>query len=165
MASVNFKGNPVQTSGNLPSVGSTAPDFRLVRTDLSEVSLTDFAGKKKVVSIFPSVDTPVCAASVRAFNEKASSAPNAVVLNVSADLPFAFKRFCGAEGIDKVEALSCFRSSFGKDWGVELVDSPLAGLCSRAVVVLDESNKVLYAEHVSEITQEPNYDQALAALK
>jgi len=165
MASITLKGNPVHTSGDLPKVGAPAPNFKLVRNDLSEVSLETFAGKKKVLSIFPSIDTPVCATAVRTFNQKAAAAGNAVVLNISADLPFALKRFCGAEGIDKVETLSAFRGEFSKDYGVRIADSPLAGLCARAIVVLDEQNKVVYTEQVPEITQEPNYEKALAALK
>ncbi len=163
MASITLKGNPVNTKGDLPAVGSAAPDFKLTRTDLSDVSLETFAGKKKILSIFPSVDTPVCATSVRTFNEKASSA-GAVVLNISADLPFALKRFCAAEGIENVEALSAFRSTFGDDYGIVMTDSPLAGLCGRAIVVLDADNKVVYTELVPEIAQEPNYDAAIAAV-
>ena len=163
MASITLKGNPVNTKGDLPAVGSAAPDFKLTRTDLSDVSLETFAGKKKILSIFPSVDTPVCATSVRTFNEKASSA-GAVVLNISSDLPFALKRFCGAEGIENCETLSAFRSTFADDYGIVMTDSPLAGLCGRAVVVLDENNKVVYSELVPEIAQEPNYDAALAAV-
>lgn len=163
MASITLKGNPVNTKGDLPAVGSAAPDFKLTRTDLSDVSLETFAGKKKILSIFPSVDTPVCATSVRTFNEKASSA-GAVVLNISADLPFALKRFCGAEGVENCETLSAFRSSFGDDYGIVMTDSPLAGLCGRAVVVLDENDKVVYTELVPEIAQEPDYDAALAAV-
>jgi thiol peroxidase len=161
---VTLKGSPVHTAGELPKVGATTPDFKLTRTDLSEVSLKDFAGKRKVVSIFPSVDTPTCAASVRQFNKRAAALKNTVVLNVSADLPFAQKRFCAAEGIQNVETLSTFRSSFIKDWKVEITDSALKGLASRAIVVLDENNKILYTEQVAEIANEPNYDKALAAL-
>jgi thiol peroxidase len=164
MAKITLKGNPVNTSGDLPKVGSTAKDFKLVKVDLSEVSLANFAGKRKVLNIFPSVDTPTCAMSVRQFNKKASELANTVVLCISADLPFALKRFCGAEGISNVEAVSSFRSSFAKDYGLELVDSPLKGLCSRAVVVLDESNKVLYTEQVPEIGQEPSYEGVLRVL-
>jgi thiol peroxidase len=165
MAKITLKGNPISTSGNLPAVGGKAPDFKLVRNDLSEVTLATFAGKRKVLSIFPSIDTPVCATSVRKFNEKAAGVKNAVVLNVSADLPFAHKRFCGAEGIQNVETLSSFRSSFATDYGVKIQDGGLTGLSARAVVVLDENNKVLHAEQVPEIAQEPNYDAALSALK
>lgn len=164
MASITLKGNPFNTCGELPAVGSQAPDFALVNTDLVEVNLGSYSGKNKVLSIYPSVDTPVCAIAVKAFNEKAAGVAGTVVLNISADLPFAFKRFCGAEGIEGAEGLSSFRSSFAKDYGVEVVDGPLAGFCARAVVVLDENNKVLYAEQVPEIAQEPDYDKALAAL-
>jgi thiol peroxidase len=160
---VTLKGNPIHTEGELPKVGGVAPDFRLTRNDLSEVSLKDYAGKKKIVSIFPSVDTPICALSVRQFNEKAAALKDSVVLNISADLPFAQKRFCAAEGIKNVETLSTFRSNFAKDWKVEITDSALRGLCSRAIVVLDENNRVLYTEQVAEIGQEPNYEKALAA--
>lgn len=162
---VTLKGNPIHTSGELPPVGVTAPDFKLVKTDLSEVTLQNYKGKKKVLNIFPSVDTATCAMSVRQFNEKAAALPNTAVLNISADLPFAQKRFCAAEGIQNVDVLSTFRSNFAKEWKLALVDGPLAGLCSRAVVVLDENDKVLYTEQVSEIANEPNYDKALAALK
>lgn len=165
MANITLKGNPIHTSGNLPKVGSKAPDFTLVRNDLSEVSLKDFSGKKKILSIFPSIDTPVCATSVKKFNEIASQIGNTVVLNISMDLPFAHKRFCGAEGIKGVETLSCFRSSFAKDYHVELTDSAMVGLCARAILVLDEKNKILYSELVPEIAQEPNYDKALNAVK
>lgn len=165
MAKITLKGNPVNTLGELPKKGTTAADFKLVKTDLSEVSLSNYAGKKKVLNIFPSIDTPTCAMSVRQFNQKASSANNTVVLCISADLPFAQKRFCGAEGISNVEALSSFRSSFGREWGLEFADSPLKGLLSRSVVVLDENNKVLYTEQVAETANEPNYEAALNALK
>jgi thiol peroxidase len=164
MAQITLKGNPINTCGNLPAVNSTAPDFVLVTQDLKRVDLSDYAGKRKVLSIFPSVDTGVCATSVRTFNQKAGSLKNTVVLNISADLPFAFKRFCGAEGIDQVETLSTLGSSFGRDYGLEITTGPLAGLCSRAVIVLDENNKVLYTEQVPEITQEPDYAHALAVL-
>jgi len=165
MASITLKGNPVQTKGELPSVGSVAPDFQLLRNDLSEVTLKDYSGKKKILSIFPSVDTPVCATAVKKFNEIASQLNNTVVLNISMDLPFAQKRFCGAEGIDGVETLSAFRSPFIKDYNLEMTDSVLKGLASRAILVLDENNKVLYSEQVPEIAQEPNYDKALEAAK
>lgn len=163
MATITFKGNPVNTSGTLPAKGSKAPDFKLVKQDLSEASLSDYQGIK-VLNIFPSIDTGVCATSVKTFNQKAASKRGVAVLNISADLPFAQKRFCGAENIAGVETLSTFRSSFAKDWGVQMLDGPLAGLCSRAVVVLDADNNVLYTEQVPEITQEPNYDAALASL-
>jgi thiol peroxidase len=162
MATITLRGNAIETVGELPKVGSKAPDFSLLKQDLSRVSLKDFPGPK-VLNIFPSVDTAVCAASVRKFNETASKR-GLTVLCVSEDLPFALKRFCGAEGLDKVVALSAFRSSFGQDYGVEMKTGPLAGLCSRAVVVLDGDNTVLYTEQVPEIGQEPNYDAALAKL-
>lgn len=165
MTKVTLKGNPVTTRGPLPSIGSNAPDFKLTKTDLSDVSLESYEGKRKVLNIFPSVDTPTCAMSVRKFNADASKMNNTVILNISADLPFALKRFCGAEGITNAEALSTFRSSFAKDYNVELLDSGLKGLCSRAVVILDEHNKVIYHEQVAEIASEPNYEKALNALK
>mgnify|MGYP000213905348 FL=1 len=164
MATITLKGNPFPTSGELPTTGSSAPDFALVRTDMAEVKLATYEGKKKVLNIFPSVDTPVCATSVRTFNQRAAGRGGVVVLNVSADLPFAHKRFCAAEGIQGVESLSSFRSTFAKDYGVTIAGGPLAGLCARAVVVLDEGNRVIHAELVPEIAQEPNYDAALAAL-
>jgi thiol peroxidase len=164
MAQVTFKGSPVQTVGNLPEVGNAAPDFTLVKRDLSEVSLADLAGKKLVLNIFPSIDTGVCAASVRVFNSKAAKLENTAVLCISVDLPFAHERFCGAEGIDHVDNASAFRSDFGAAYGITLADSALAGLFARAVVVIDESGKVVYTELVPEIAQEPNYDAALAAL-
>jgi thiol peroxidase len=162
MAKITLKGNPIETSGELPKVGSSAPDFSLLKQNLTRVSLKDFPGKK-VLNIFPSVDTEVCATSVRKFNE-AVSKRGVQVLCISEDLPFATKRFCGAEGLDKVVALSAFRSSFGKDYGLEITSGPLAGLTSRVVIVLDENNKVLYEEQVPEIAQEPNYDAALSKL-
>lgn len=164
MAKITLKGSPVNTSGELPKVGSAAKDFKLVKTDLSEVSLSNYAGKRKVLNIFPSVDTATCAMSVRQFNTKAAGLKNTVVLCISADLPFAQKRFCGAEGINNAEPVSSFRSSFAKDYGLELQDSPLKGLCSRAVVILDENNKVIYTEQVADIVNEPNYDAALKTL-
>ncbi|MBF0297415.1 MAG: thiol peroxidase [Oligoflexia bacterium] len=165
MTKITLKGGPVSTLGNLPAVGSIAPDFKLVKSDLSEVTLSHFGKKKKVLNIFPSIDTPTCAMSVRTFNKEATDLTNVVVLNISADLPFAQKRFCAAEGINNTEILSSFRSSFSKDYNLEIVDSPLAGLCSRVVIVLDENNKVLYTEQVSEIANEPNYQKALEVLK
>jgi thiol peroxidase len=164
MANITLKGGAVHTSGDLPAVGSTAKDFKLVRNNLSEVSLSDFAGKKKVLNIFPSIDTGTCAASVRKFNQEASNLKNTVVLNISADLPFAQARFCGAEGIKNVETLSTFKSNFGSDYGLTIKDSPLAGLLSRAVVILSEDNKVIYTEQVSEIVNEPNYDHAIKSI-
>lgn len=165
MANITLGGNPIHTSGQLPAVGAKAPDFKLTGGDLKDLSLADFKGKKKVLNIVPSLDTPVCATSTRKFNKDAGSLPNVVVLVVSADLPFAAKRFCTTEGLANVTALSTFRSTFAKDWGVAIVDGPLAGVTSRAVVVLDENDKVVYEEQVPEIKQEPNYDAALAALK
>jgi thiol peroxidase len=164
MAKITFKGNPIHTSGTLPAAGAHVPDFHLVAGDLSEASLATFAGKKKVFNIFPSVDTGVCATSVRTFNKRAAGLQNVVVLNVSMDLPFAQKRFCGAEGIEGVVNLSAFRSDFGSTWGVTMNEGPLKGLLSRAVVVTDENNKVLHVEQVPEIAQEPDYDAALKAL-
>ncbi|WP_018676652.1 thiol peroxidase [Riemerella columbina] len=165
MANITFKGNPAKTVGALPEVGSTFKDFKLVNEELSEKSLNDYSGKRKVLNIFPSIDTGVCAASARKFNEEATQLDNTVVINISRDLPFALGRFCAAEGLNNVDTLSDFRGSFGEDFGVTLEDSPLKGLLSRAVVVLDENNKVLYTEQVAEITEEPNYANALAALK
>ena len=162
MASITLRGNPVETSGDLPKVGASAPDFSLLKQDLSRASLKDFPGTK-VLNIFPSIDTPVCAASVRKFNQAAAE-KGVTVLCISEDLPFAFKRFCGAENIDKVTTLSAFRSSFAQDYGVEMKSSGLAGLTARSIVVLDENNKVVYTELVPEIAQEPNYDAALAKL-
>lgn len=164
MATTAFKGDPVQTCGDLPEVGSAAPNFTLVGTDLADVNLSDFAGKRLVVNIFPSVDTGVCAASVRKFNELASSLDNTEVLCVSADLPFALGRFCGAEGIERVTSASVFRSSFADDYGVAMTDGPLAGLCARAIVVIDEDGEVIYRALNSEIGEEPNYDAVIDAL-
>lgn len=164
MANITLKGNPIHTSGELPAVGSKAPAFTLVDKTLAEKSLADFAGKKKVLTINPSYDTAVCQAAGRAFNAKAGDA-NAVVLLISGDLPFAQKRFCEAEGLTHVVPLSSFRSSFGSDYGIEIVDGPLKGLTGRAVVVLDENDVVVHSELVPEIAQEPSYDAALAALK
>jgi thiol peroxidase len=166
MARITFKGNPVNTSGNLPAVGTKAPDFRLTKTDLSDIGLKDLAGKKVVLNIFPSIDTGVCQASVRRFNQEASKLSDTVVVGVSKDLPFAHNRFCGAEGLKAVVSASELRdSSFGSAYGVRIADGPLAGLLSRAVVVLDASGTVVYTEQVPEIAQEPNYDAALSALK
>ncbi len=166
MATVTLKGNPIHTIGELPAVGAKAPDFRLTTTELKDVSLESYRGKRKVLNIVPSLDTSVCAMSARKFNERASQMANTVVLIVSADLPFASKRFCTAEGLKNVEPLSLVRGkNFAKDYGVLITDGPLEGLAARAVVVLDESNKVLYRQLVPEIGQEPDYDAALAALK
>ncbi len=165
MAQLTLKGNPINSSGSLPEVGASATDFTLVANDLSDATLATFSGKKKILSIFPSVDTGTCATSIRTFNEKAASLGDTVVLNISADLPFAQSRFCGAEGIENVQTLSSFRSTFSNDYGLTFSDGPLAGLCSRAIIVLDENNTVLHTEQVTEITEEPNYDAALAAIK
>lgn len=165
MATITLKGHPVQTNGDLPAKGSAAPGFRLVNAELKDVSLHDFAGKKKILNIFPSIDTPTCAMSVRQFNQRAAASHNAVVLCISADLPFAQKRFCGAEGIDNVVTLSLMRGhSFARDYGVLIETGPLAGLAARAVVVLDEHNDVLYSELVKEIANEPDYEAALRAV-
>jgi thiol peroxidase len=166
MTAVTLKGNPVTLNGTFPKVGQTAPDFTLVAKDLKDVGLKDFAGKRKVLNIVPSLDTPTCATSTRKFNESASKLNNMVVLVISADLPFAMSRFCVAEGLENVTTLSLMRGrEFMRNYGVEIANTGLAGVTARAVVVLDESNKVLYTELVNEITQEPNYDAALAALK
>jgi thioredoxin-dependent peroxiredoxin len=165
MANITIGGNPLHTSGDLPAVGSRAPDFKLTAVDLKDVTLADFKGKKKVLNITPSLDTGVCAASARRFNKEAASLAGVVVLNVSADLPFASKRFCTAEGLTNVTALSTFRSTFGKDWGVTILDGAVAGLTARSVVILDENDKVIYTELVPEHRQEPNYEKALAALR
>lgn len=166
MASITLKGNPIHTQNDLPKTGSQAPDFKLTRSDLTDISLKDFAGQRVILNIFPSLDTSVCATSVRKFNQEAAHLSNTVILGVSKDLPFAHKRFCTAEGIDKVVSASVLRNdAFGKDYGVMITDGPMAGLMSRAVVVIDEKGKVLYTEQVPEITQEPDYQKALAALK
>jgi len=160
---VTLAGNPIDVAGNFPKVGDTAPDFKLVNKDLADVSLADFAGKKKILNIVPSLDTPVCATSTKKFNAAASD--KVAVLVISADLPFAQNRFCGTEA-PNVTTLSTMRGGeFMKNYGVAIVSGPLAGITARAVVVLDENNKVLYSELVPEIKQEPNYDAALAALK
>ncbi len=165
MASITLGGNPVHTSGELPAVGSQLADFKLVQNDLSVASLSNFAGKKLVLNIFPSVDTGTCAASVRKFNESASGLENTTVLCISRDLPFAQKRFCGAEGLENVVNLSDFQTgAFGKANGLEIVDGPLAGLHSRAIIVVDTNGKVVHTEQVAEIANEPNYEAALAAL-
>jgi thiol peroxidase len=165
MASITLGGNPINTIGTLPKVGSKAPDFQLVKTDLSTATLADFAGSKVVLNIFPSIDTPTCATSVRTFNADASQLENTKVLCISRDLPFAQNRFCGAEGLENVLNLSDFKTgSFGKDYGLEIEDSVLSGLHSRVVIVLDENGIVKYAEQVAEIANEPNYELALAAL-
>ncbi|MFT3902150.1 MAG: thiol peroxidase [Niabella sp.] len=165
MSTVTFKGNEAHTIGTLPQKGEQTPSFQLTATDLSDKTLQQYAGKKLVLNIFPSIDTGVCAASVKKFNEEASGLENTVVLCISNDLPFALNRFCAAEGLNNVESLSAFRSSFGSDYGVTLLDSPLKNLLSRAVVTIDESGTVLYTQQVPEITQEPDYSAALASLK
>ena len=166
MANVTLAGNPIKVGGNFPKPGDSASDFTLTGKDLKDVSLKDFAGKRKVLNIVPSLDTPVCQTSTRKFNEKAASLPNTVVLVISGDLPFAMKRFCEAEGIDNVIPLSTLRGrNFHNQYGVDISDGPLQGLTARAVVVLDENNKVKYSQLVSEIKNEPDYDAALAALK
>jgi thioredoxin-dependent peroxiredoxin len=165
MSTVTFQGKELHTNGELPKVGDTAPDFRLVNMDLEDVSLADFEGKKKLLSIVPSVDTPVCAQSTRQFNEFAEKQGNAVMLVVSADLPFAMSRFCGSEHLERIVPLSLMRSrDFAKDYGVLVEDGPLEGIAARAVVVLDENNKVIHTELVPEIAQEPNYDKAMQAM-
>lgn len=164
MADIKLKGNPIHTKGDLPEVGTLAPKFTLVDQALGDRSLADIKGKK-ILNIFPSVDTGVCATSVRKFNEQASGLDGVKVLNISADLPFAAKRFCAAEGLETVETLSTLRSSFLEDYGVRIEDGPMAGLAARAVLVLDENNKVVHAELVPEIVQEPNYEAALTAAK
>lgn len=164
MATTAFKGTPVTTSGDLPEVGAPAPAFVLTGTDLADVTSESVAGRRVVLNIFPSVDTGVCATSVRKFNELAAGLDNTTVVCASADLPFALGRFCGAEGIENVTAASSFRSTFGADYGVTMSDGPLNGLLARSVVVLDADGKVLYNELVPEITQEPDYVAAIAAL-
>lgn len=166
MASVTLGGNPINVAGNFPTAGDTAPDFKLTNKDLADVGLDKYAGKRKVLNIVPSLDTPVCATSTRTFNSRAGEIPNTVVLVISADLPFASGRFCTAEGLKNVEPLSTFRNpDFATKYGVNITDGPLKGVTARAVVVLDENNKVIHSELVPEIKQEPNYDAALTALK
>ncbi|MUL85572.1 MULTISPECIES: thiol peroxidase [unclassified Mycolicibacterium] len=163
MAQITFKGNPINTVGELPAVGSPAPGFSVTGTDLGAVTSDQFQGRSVLLNIFPSVDTGICAASVRAFNERAA-AGGTTVLCVSKDLPFALSRFCGAEGIENVVTASAFRDSFGEDYGITMADGPMAGLLGRAVVVIGADGNVAYTELVPEIVQEPNYDAALAAL-
>lgn len=166
MATITLKGHPIKTSGDLPIVGETAPNFVLTRGDLSDVTLKDFEGKNKLLNIVPSLDTGICAASARRFNQEADTVQDSVVLTISADLPFAQKRFGEAEGIQNVVMLSELRSKdFGDDYGVRIVDGPLAGLLSRAIVVLNKENRVIYNEQVPEIAQEPDYERALKALR
>ena len=164
MANITLQGNEIHTSGKLPEIGAKAPNFILVAEDLSEKSLADYQGKKVVLNIFPSIDTGVCAASARKFNQEASSLDNTIVINISKDLPFALNRFCAAEGLDNVVNLSDFRGDFGDNYGLIILDSALKGLLSRAVMVLNESGVVKYTEQVPEIAQEPNYEAALASL-
>jgi thiol peroxidase len=165
MATITLKGSPIQTNGQLPSVGSVAPDFHLVDKDLNDVKLAAYKGKKKLLNIVPSLDTSVCATSTKKFNDYAKGRDDLVILIISADLPFAQGRFCKAEGVSNVVTLSMMRSrNFAKDYGVLIQDGPLAGITARAVVVLDEYDRVMYTELVPEIAQEPNYERALAAL-
>ena len=165
MSQITFKGSPVNTNGSLPSVGSQAPDFTLTGSDLSQKSIKDFKGKRIVLNIFPSIDTGTCAASVRQFNQSASTLDNTVVLCISKDLPFAHSRFCSAEGLENVVTLSDFKNnSFSDDYGVRFIDGPLEGLLSRAVVIVDENGQVIYNEQVAETANEPNYQAALAVL-
>lgn len=166
MATITLKGNSIRTAGSLPNVGDKAPDFRLTKSDLADTTLADYAGKKLVLNIFPSIDTGICAASVRKFNEEAAGLDNTVVLCISKDLPFAHKRFCEAEGIQNVVTAAEYKTSaFSEAYGLAIEDGPLAGLHSRAVVVVDEKGVVQYTEQVPEIVQEPDYQKALEALK
>jgi thiol peroxidase len=166
MANITFQGNPVTTYGSLPTQGSEAPDFRLVDGDLADRRLCDYAGKVKILNIVPSLDTGICALSAKKFDKEVSGEKNIVVLTISADLPFAQDRFCKTEGVDNVIPLSMMRDkSFGRDYGVEIIDGPLAGLLSRAVVVIDGKNRVAYTQQVGEIAQEPDYDAALRAAR
>jgi thioredoxin-dependent peroxiredoxin len=166
MATITLKGNPIHTIGHLPPIGSIAPPFRLTATDLSDASLDNFKDKKKILNIVPSLDTSVCAMSARRFHAEVAKFNNLALLNISADLPFAQKRFCDSESLKNIVTLSTMRSpTFGKDYGVQIVDGPLAGLMSRAVLVLDADNNIIHSEQVPEIGQEPNYDAALAAVR
>lgn len=164
MADITLRGNPIHTNGDLPAVGSKAPEFSLVKTDLSALNSSDLKGQRVILNIFPSIDTPVCQTSTREFNAKVSGLDNTVVVCASMDLPFALNRFCGAEGLDKVVPASAFRSGFTEDYGVKQIDGPLQGLSARAVVVIDEDGKVKYTQLVGEIAEEPDYDAALASL-
>ena len=165
MAAITLGGNPIHTNGELPKTGTKAPHFEMIKTDLSIAKLSDYAGTRLVLNIFPSIDTGTCAASVRAFNAKASGLENTKVLCISRDLPFAQKRFCGAEGLENVENLSDFNTGhFGKEYGLEITDSVVKGLHSRVVIVIDENGTIAYTEQVPEIANEPNYDNALAVL-
>ena len=166
METIYFKGEPVHTYGMIPAVGTKAPCFNLVSKDLKEIRCTDYEGKRVVLNVFPSLDTPVCAASVRRFNQEAAALDNTAVINVSMDLPFAMSRFCVTEGIENVEAASAFRSPmFGQQYGLQMVDGPLAGLLARAVIVLDENHNVIFSDLVEEITHEPDYEGAISLLK
>lgn len=166
MAQITLQGNPIHTVGELPAAGSPAPSFTLTRTDLSDCSLADFPGQNVVLNIFLSLDTSVCAASVRRFNAEASGLPNTVILCVSADLPFAHKRFCEGEGLERVIPVSVFRApEFGKRYGVTIADGPIAGLLARSIVIIDPDGKIVYTELVPEISQEPDYEAALRLLK
>ena len=166
MATIKFGGNPIHTSGELPKVGTEAADFELVKSDLSTATLADFSGSRLVLNIFPSIDTSVCATSVRTFNEKASALDNTKVLCISRDLPFAQNRFCGAEGLENVINLSDFKAgTFGQEYGLEMIDGAFNGLHSRVVIVLDENGTVIYTEQVSDVVNEPDYESALATLK
>ena len=164
MSKITLQGNPINTSGSIPENGSLAHDFTMVKMDLSEVKLSSFKEKYKLLNIFPSIDTGTCAMSVRTFNKNASELGNVTVINLSMDLPFAQKRFCGAEGINKAEVASLFRSDFLKYFPIDIVDGPLKGLCSRVVIVMNEKNEIIYSEQVKEIADEPNYQKALAAI-
>lgn len=164
MANITLKGNSITTIGHLPEIGLAVKDFALVNEKLEVKTLEDYDGKRKIFNIFPSIDTGVCAASARRFNVEAGNLQNTVVINVSKDLPFALGRFCAAEGLDHVETLSDFRGTFGDDYGVTIIEGPMKGLLSRAVIVTDENNEVIYEEQVPEITKEPNYDAALTVL-
>ena len=166
MAKITLSGNEIETIGELPAIGVVAPNFKLVKSNLEEIELVNYRGKRVILNIFPSIDTPVCASSVRHFNQDVANLENTAVFCISADLPFAGARFCGAEGIEKVETCSVFRNpDFGKDYGVEITTGPLRGILSRAIVVLDEEGKVIYTEQVPEIGIEPNYELALNSLK
>jgi thiol peroxidase len=166
MATTKFKGNDVSTCGDLPEIGNQSPDFTLVNSDLARVSLENFSGKRIIMNIFPSIDTPVCAMSVRRFNQEAAKLNNCAVLCISKDLPFAQKRFCGSEGIENVVTLSAMvGDDFGKNYGVLLTDGPLSGLLARAIIIIDETGKIVYSELASEITAEPDYEKALSKIK
>lgn len=165
MTTITLQGNEINTNGELPKVGDSAPDFKLVDAELGDVSLANYKGKKKLLSIVPSLDTPVCATSTKKFNDAAKEKSDVVFLMIAADLPFAMSRFCKAEGTENVVTLSMMRSrKFAKDYGVLIEDGPLAGITARAIVVIDENDKVIHSEMVPEIAQEPDYDAALAAL-